>query len=140
MTEAIKTNAAWKLLNSTVNVAFVLILSLPLLWIFGFSLEYRLCLVLLFFAYQLTVTLMPKHRDFGDLVTKTVWIEKYPLRNHILFAVLYTASFSTFVIWIIFPFDLLLFNLLCVQLPFVLKTGYTLHGYLSGRMVGTRQR
>ncbi len=140
MTDVVKTNALWKLLNSTVNVTFVLIVSLPLLAVLGFNLEYRICLVLIFFVYQLIVALSPKHRDFGDIVTKTVWVEKYPLKNHIIFAFLYSASFSTFVIWIVFPFDLLLLNLFFIQLPFVLKTGYTLHGYLSGKMAGTRQR
>jgi len=134
----VKTNALWKLANSIVNVSFVLLLSLPFLYILGFGFEYRIVLVILFLTYQLVVAITPKHIDFGDLVTRTRWIKKYPQKNHITFAFLYSLSFSTFVIWISFPFDLLLFNLLLIQLPFVLKTGYTLHGYLSGKMVGMR--
>ena len=139
MAEPVKTSAFWKLLKSVVNVAFVFTMSLPLLWIFGFSFIYKLCLVLLFLTYQLSFALIPPHRDLGDLLTNTKWIKPYPIRNHVVFAFLYTASFTTAVVWFFFPFDLLLFNLLCIQLPFVLKTGYTLHGYLSGKMVGTRQ-
>lgn len=126
-------------MNSVVNVSFVLLVSLPFLLTMGFDWQYRVILVLLFLAYQLVVAITPKRIDFGDLVTRTRWIKKYPTRNHIIFAFLYTLSFSTFVIWVFFPFDLLLINLLFVQLPFILKTGYTLHGYLSGKMVGTRK-
>lgn len=57
----------------------------------------------------------------------------------ILYTFLYSLSFSTIVIWIFYPFDLLLFNLLFIQLPTVLLTGTTLHGYLSGRMSEYRE-
>jgi hypothetical protein len=68
----------------------------------------------------------------------TKWKKEYSLKNHIIFSFLYTLSFSTIVIWIFFPFDLLIFNLLFVQLPSVLISGYTLHGYLSGKMVSSK--
>ena len=64
------------------------------------------------------------------------WKEEYPLKQQIIYVLLYTLSFSTVVIWIYFPFDLLFFNLLFIQLPTVILTGSTLHGYLSGRMSG----
>lgn len=131
-----QTNAFWKLMNSVVNVAFVLVISLPFLFLLGFTLRYRIILALLFLAYQLIVALSPKHIDLGDLVTGSRWIEKYPLKNHVIFTFLYSLSFSTFVVWVFFPFDLLIFNLLLIQLPFVLKTGYTPHAYLSGKMAG----
>ena len=66
------------------------------------------------------------------------WAKDYPIKNHIIFALLYSLSFATAVTWIVFPFDVLLVNLLCIQLPMVLKTGYTLHGYLAGKMYGIR--
>lgn len=133
-----KTNAFWKLANSTVNVLFVLLMSLPFSFLMGFTTEYRIILVLLFLVYQLIVAISPKHISLGALATRTSWIKEYPLKNHIIFAFLYTLSLSTFVVWVRFPFDLLLVNLLLIQLPFIAKTGYTLHGYLSGKMVGTR--
>ena len=136
--QPVQTNAFWKLINSVVNVTFALIISLPFLFFLGFTLRYRVILALLFLTYQLIVALSPKHIDLGDLVTGSRWIEKYPLKNHVIFAFLYSLSFSTFVVWVFFPFDLLIFNLLVIQLPFLLKTGYTLHAYLSGKMAGAR--
>lgn len=134
-----KTNAFWKLANSVVNVTFVFLVSLPFLFLWEFhSLEYKVLVVALFLAYELIVAFTPKKTDFGDLVTGTWWIKEYPLKNHVTFAFLYSLSFSTAFIWIFFPFDLLLFNILCIQLPVVLLTGHTLHGYLSGKMAGTR--
>lgn len=134
-----KTNAFWKLANSVVNVGFVFLLSLPLLFALGFdSVVYKIVVVLLFLSYELIVAFTPKKLDFGDLITGSRWIKEYPLRNHVTFAFLYSLSFSTVFVWVLFPFDLLLFNLVFLQLPFVLKTRHTLHGYLSGKMAGTR--
>jgi hypothetical protein len=133
-----KTNAWQKLLVSIINVLFIFIISIPVLLLFGFSLEYKLTAILLFLAYQLIIALLPAHKDLGNLLTKTTWIKKYPLKNHVIFALLYTFSFSTILIWIFFPFDLLLVNLLFIQLPFIQKTGYTLHGFLSGKMSGKK--
>lgn len=69
---------------------------------------------------------------------KIRWAKDYPLKERLIFAILYTASFATVVVWLFFPFDLLVFNLLFIQLPMVLATGYTLHGFLSGRMYGVK--
>jgi hypothetical protein len=67
------------------------------------------------------------------------WKEQYPFKQQIFYVFLYSLSFSTIVVWVFFPFDLLLFNLLCIQLPTVLLTGTTLHGHLSGRMSGYKK-
>ena len=131
-----KTTAWHKLLVSITNTALVAVLSVPFLVLLGFILEYRLILVLIFLAYQLVILLFPGRRSLGAILTHTVWSKAYPLKNHLIYAVLYSLSFSTVVIWVVFPFDLLLVNLLLIQWPFVRKTGYTLHGYLSGKMVG----
>jgi len=133
-----KTNAIQKLLVSVINSLFVLFISVPLLLIFGFDFKYKLLVILLFLIYRLIVAFTPTHRDFGDLLTKTVWIKNYSFKNHVAFAFLYTLSFSTIFIWVFFPFDLLIFNLLFIQLPFIQKTGYTLHGFLSGKMAGKK--
>jgi hypothetical protein len=73
------------------------------------------------------------------IILNISWKEEYPLKQQIIYTFLYSLSFSTIVIWIFFPFDLLLFNLLCIQLPTVLLTGTTLHGYLSGKMSGYKE-
>lgn len=135
-----KTNAFWKLANSVVNVSFIFIISLPFFFVLGFdSIAYKIIVVLLFLIYELVVAFSPRKIDFGNLLTGSRWIKEYPLRNHVTFAFLYSLSFSTAFVWVLFPFDLLLFNLLFLQLPFVIRTGHTLHGYLSGRMAGTRE-
>lgn len=131
-----KTNALQKLVVSIINTFIVFVFSIPFLLWFGFSFEYRFILVLLFFCYQLAILFFPSKRSVGAILTHTVWMKDYPLKNHLIYAFLYSLSFSTLVIWVIFPFDLLLINLLLIQLPFVMRTGYTLHGFLSGKMVG----
>ncbi len=133
------TSAFQKLTNSLINTAFVFFMSLPLLLAFGFDLRYKVLTVGMFLVYQLMAAMLPAHRDLGDLFTGSSWVRDYPIKNRLLFAVLYTLSFSTIFIWLLFPFDVLLLNLLFVQLPMVHKTGYTLHGFLSGKMQ-TRRR
>ena len=67
------------------------------------------------------------------------WKEKYPLKNQLIHSVLYTASFSTLLFWVWFPLDLFLINMLLLQLPTILLTGTTFHGYLSGNMVTVKK-
>ena len=131
-----KTNAWQKLLVSIINTGLVIMLSIPFLILLGFTFEYRLILVLIFLAYQLMILLSPSRRSIGAILTHSFWNKNYSLKNHFIYAFLYSLSFSTFVIWIVFPFDLLIVNILFIQWPFVKWTGYTLHGYLSGKMVG----
>ena len=69
-----------------------------------------------------------------QVVRREEWKEEYPLLNQFIHAVLYTLSFSTLLFWIYFPFDLFLVNILLIQLPSILLTGSTLHGYLAGKM------
>ena len=130
------TNAIQKLSVSIINTIFVLILSLPFYFIFNCSTTYRIILVLTFFLYNLSFILLTKNRCLGMIILGIKWKEEYPLKQQIIYVLLYTLSFSTVVIWIYFPFDLLFFNLLFIQLPTVILTGSTLHGYLSGRMSG----
>lgn len=135
-----KTNAWEKLFVSIINTIFVVIVSLPAFISFGWSPQYRISLAGIFLAYQLVILLFPSRRSIGAIITKTSWNKEYPLVNHIIYAVLYSFSFSTLLIWVIFPFDLLLINLLLIQYPMIRRTGYTLHGYLSGKMAGHREK
>lgn len=70
------------------------------------------------------------------MLTNVSWNKEYKTWNHVVYALLYSLSFSTIIIWVVFPFDVMLMNLILIQLPLVHFTGYTLHGYLSGRMSG----
>jgi hypothetical protein len=137
--ETKNTNALQKLSVSIINTLFVITISLPFYFIFGFTLEYKLALVLLFFLYNFTFIFLTKNRCLGMILLGIKWKEEYPLKQQIIYTFLYSLSFSTVIIWIFFPFDLLLFNLLFIQLPTVLLTGTTLHGYLSGKMSGYKE-
>jgi len=129
-----KTSLLDKLLVSIINLLVVLILTAPFFWIGG----WRWVLVGTFLIYQLIIALTKTGQSIGMRLLKIKWNKKYPLKNRLIFAILYSASFATIVIWIFFPFDLLLFNLICIQLPMVLITGSTLHAYLAGRMYGVK--
>ncbi|KUK77575.1 MAG: seg [candidate division WS6 bacterium 34_10] len=137
--ETKSTNAFQKLSISIINTFFIALLSLPFYFIFGFNITYKIILVLLFLLYNLSFIFLTKNRCLGMILLGVYWREEYPIKQQIIYAFLYSLSFSTIVIWIFFPFDLLLFNLLLIQLPCVLKTGTTLHGYLSGRMSGYKK-
>lgn len=134
------TNALQKLAVSIINTLFATILSIPFYFLFhGITTEYRIALVILFFLYNLSFIFLTKNRCLGMIILGIKWKEEYPIKQQIIYVFLYTLSFSTIVIWIFFPFDLLLFNLLLIQLPMVLLTGTTLHGYLSGKMSGYKE-
>ena len=138
--ETINTNALEKLMVSVINTFFVVLISVPFYYIYGFNLKYRIILILFFLFYNLLFIFMSKNRCLGMILLKIYWRKDYPLLNQLVYAFLYTTSFSTIVIWIFFPFDLLLVNLLFLQLPCVLITGTTLHGYLSGKMIGYKNK
>lgn len=129
-----------KLGVSIINALIVIVATFPFLLFFGFDLRYRIVVGVAFFLYQIIIALTPSKRSVGMIVLKSEWSKRYSLANHLTFAVLYSLSFATALIWLFFPFDLLILNLIVVQLPMVLTTGYTLHGYLSGQMVGHRLR
>lgn len=132
---------AWeKLLISIINSIPVALLSLPFLVIWGFDIEFRIVLSIIFFTQQLIALLTPSRRSIGMILTNVSWNQTYPLHNHFVYALLYSLSFSTIIIWVVFPFDMLIVSLLLVQLPIVYFTGYTLHGYLSGKMAGHKNK
>ncbi|KKQ94929.1 MAG: hypothetical protein UT66_C0004G0023 [candidate division CPR2 bacterium GW2011_GWC1_39_9] len=137
--ETKNTNALEKLAVSILNTFFVILVSFPFYFAYGFTIKYRIILVIIFLFYNLLFVFTTKNRCLGMIILNIYWREEYPLKNQVIYALLYTLSFSTLVIWIFFPFDLLLVNLVLIQLPFVLKTGTTLHGYLSGKMSGFKQ-
>jgi len=96
--------------------------------------NWKILAIVLFFLLNLFFLFRSDRREIGMLLVGTFWAQKYSIWNHIIFAVFYTLSFSTLLIWVWFPFDLFLFNILLLQLPFLLKTNTTFHGYISGEM------
>ena len=129
------TNFLEKALNSLISVVAAFILFLPILLLFDMELLFKKLIFILFlFIYQIIIILFNKNISLGMIITKTRWKEEYPLLNQFIHAVLYTLSFSTLLFWIYFPFDLFLVNILLIQLPSILLTGSTLHGYLAGKM------
>ena len=130
-----QTNIIQKLIPSLINIIVVAILVSPLFilhWPYGLI---KLILVILFFLYNLFFLAFFKNRDLGMIIAKTYWEKEYPLVNKLIYTIFYTGSFATLIFWIWFPMDLLLINMIFLQLPSILLTGTTLHGYLAGKMV-----
>lgn len=96
--------------------------------------QWQIIAIALFFLMNIVFLLCRDRREIGMLIVGSYWAERYPLWQHVVFSVFYTASFATLFIWVWFPFDIFLINMFFLQLPFVLKTGTTFHGFLSGNM------
>jgi len=128
-----------KLFASLINVVVVFIIALPFLFWMGWGWPWRLLIIGLFFSYNLGALIFNNNRCLGMVIAKTKWAKEYSKSQHLLWIVLYTLSFATLFIWIRWPFDLFLINMLILQLPSVLITGTTLHGLLSGKMETVKQ-
>lgn len=128
------TNAFEKLGASFLNTLIALGLSVPFLILWGPTLSWKISVIVLFGLYESFIFIFQKDRCFGMKIMDTYWRKHYSLRQHIIFNIFYTLSFSTILIYVWFPLDLLIFNILFIQLPMTLLTGTTLHGYLSGNM------
>lgn len=132
------TTAFRYLFVSIINSAITGIFSLPFLFIYGAELEWKLTWVSIFLLYTL-VTELVFNRCLGMVVLRRHYQKSRSVVQKIIYSVLYTASFSTLLFYLWFPFDLLLINLLLVQLPTVLVTGNTLHGFLSESIKNTTE-
>ncbi len=125
------TNVVYKLLQSVVNVLVTFIFTLPFLFVYGITIEWKISWITIFFLYNLFFEFI-YGRCFGMILFNTHYeARKLPIEK-VVYIMLYTASFSTILFYIWVPFDLLVFNLLILQLPCILLTGTTLHGFLSG--------
>lgn len=130
-----QTNIFQKVLPSVFNAVAVFIISLPLMIMQADALEKKIILVGIFFLYCFFFQLFNKNEDLGMVVSDTHWKEAYPFKNQLIYSILYTLSFATLFFHVFFPLDLFLANMLLLQLPCVLLTGTTVHGYLAGKMV-----
>lgn len=133
------TNAFQKFSSSLINAIVVFIVTLPFLSLTDNLLVKRLIVIVTFFVYCLIFMFLNENRDLGMIMTKSYWKAKYSIKNQLLFNFLYTLSFATLFFHIYFPLDLFLINMILVQLPFVLITGTTFHGYFSGKMVTVKK-
>ncbi len=128
------TNIFEKLFASLINVAIVCLLVSPsLLFDINFFLK-KIIFISVFFAYSLFFIFYKDGRDVGMILIKSYWEKKYSYSNKIIYTLLYTASCASIFFHVWFPFDILIANLLFLQLPTIIVTKTTLHGYLSGNM------
>ncbi len=127
------TGPIYKLLISVVNVALTFIIALPFLIHYGFSIQWRFAWIGAFFIYNIVCEML-FGKCVGMMLFKAHYEIQVPVWRKILYVILYTVSFSTLLLHIWFPFDILLINILAIQLPCVLLTGTTLHGFLSGNV------
>lgn len=127
-----RTSAPEKLAASVINAGLAFILSAPFYLLWGFGFAWKLSAIVSFFVIEFLFFLLGDDRDFGMRIVGSRWKGKYSIPRHLIYNFLYTLSFATLFFHVWFPFDVFFFNLLCLQLPTVLITGTTLHGYLSG--------
>jgi len=130
-----QTNVFQKLLPSVINVIAVFIISIPFLVLTDDAMVKKAIVIGIFFLYCFFFQLFNKNEDLGMLVVGTKWKKNYPSKNQTVYNILYTLSFATLFFHKFFVFDLFLANMVLLQLPFVLITGTTFHGYLAGKMV-----
>lgn len=125
--------AYWeKIASSGVNILIAGLFFLPILLVSRDILFLKWSLVAIFFLYEMICFLSPGRRDVGMIAIGSSWKRNPSFGRYLIYNLLYSLSFSTILIYWIFPFDLLIANLLLLQLPSVIITGTTLHGFLSG--------
>jgi len=129
------TNIFQKLGASITNIFVVVLFSVPLIFIPMQIFDKKIIVISIFFFYTLIFLILNKNRDLGMIIMGTFWKKKYLWYQHLVFNVFYTFSFATIFFWIKYPFDLLIFNLLVLQLPIILLTGTTFHGFIAGGML-----
>lgn len=127
-----RTTVMEKAIPSLINAVLAFGIATPLLLIYGSGLAWRWSVVVIFALYEFAMVSLFKDRCLGMKIMDTYWEKDYSLWQHLRYNVLYTLSFATLLISLWVPFDLLFVNLIFVQLPMVLITGTTLHGYVGG--------
>lgn len=126
-----KTSIIEKILPSAINAAVVIAFSLPILYYSSLTV-WKISTILLFFIYNLLFLIFNKNRCLGMILCGTNWSRKNAPHHEYLYIILYTLSFSTLFVWVWFPFDIFLANIFLLQLPAVLLTSTTFHGFLAG--------
>lgn len=125
------TSILQKLFASIINVGLILIVSSFLIFLIGFNIKWKIVTIILFLIYELVFLFTKSKRDVGMMIIGSSWQILPSNAQYVLYNLLYTLSFSTLLFHIKFLGDLLLINLLFIQLPFVIFTKTTFHGYLA---------
>lgn len=124
-----------KAVPSLINTGFVFFILSPFIVFYGFTLGIRCALVCLFLLVQIVDThTRSQFRCIGMRALGSYWAHNYSSRQKLLYSILYSASFATLVFYVYIPLDIFVVNMLLVQLPCIMLTGTTLHGFLAGNM------
>lgn len=94
----------------------------------------KLFMIILFFVYNLGCMLLNKNRDFGMAMVGAYWKQEYNKVQQLFYILLYTLSFTSIFFHIFFPFDLLLFNIVLLQVPSLFYGGMYFPNYVAGKM------
>ena len=121
-----------KALPSIINVIIVFLLSSSIYFTDTSNIDRKLFIVGVFFLYTLVFLIFNKNRDLGMMIVGSYWKNDYPVYQHLIYNILYTASFATLLFSIFFPLDLFLINMVLIQLPAIIFTGTTFHGFVAG--------
>ncbi|MDP1690296.1 MAG: hypothetical protein Q8L52_03820 [bacterium] len=129
-----ETTVIEKLIPSVVNAMIAIVTATPVYIAFGPGLG-KSSAILVFYLMQILDTHEnSRFRCFGMRVFGTVWKKNYSRTQRNVYSILYTLSFATLFFHIYFPFDLFVINMLFVQVPTIILTGTTFHGFLAGGM------
>lgn len=126
-----KTGILEKLLPSLINAVIVLCITAPIFWIASITV-WKISVVVAFFFYNLFFLIFNGNRCLGMILCNTEWPVRPPFYRELAYIILYTLSFATLFMWIWFPFDVFIFNMLLLQLPSIVLTGTTFHGLVVG--------
>lgn len=127
-----RTTVIEKAVPSLINAILAFGIATPILLIFGPGLVWRWSVVVVFAIYEFVMFNFFKDRCLGMKIMDTYWEGSYTSWQHFRYNILYTLSFATLLIYVWFPLDLFILNMLFIQLPMVMFTGTTLHGYFGG--------
>lgn len=121
-----------KSLSSVINAGIALAISAPVYFFVHDAVWWKLSAIAAFYfvARYLNVSMRAVGSRWEQEYTKTqleVWLAAY------------TASFATLFFWVFFPFDLFVANVVLLQVPTILLTGTTFHGFLAGGVRSVRR-
>ena len=133
------TNIFQKIFPSIINALIIFIISPLLLVHTDKYVDRKYIYIGLFFICCMFFQIFNKNQDLGMFLAGTKWKKDYPFKNQLIYNILYTLSFATLFFRVHFFLDVFLVNMLMIQLPFVLVTGTTAHGYFAGKMVTVRE-
>lgn len=94
----------------------------------------KIFIVILFVIYNLGCFLFNKNRDLGMAMVGVYWKQNYNRAQQLFYIILYTLSFTSIFFHIFFPFDLLLFNVVLLQVPSLFYGGMYFQNLLAGKM------